>query len=93
MNENNSLSYNKQKMMVGGKLTVNGSTCHMKHNPDFIGKVMQLGCEVKVGTDMVPYDVLDFFTSGSNYSSSSPSDGMTLTDVRNCTSYENYKSE
>lgn len=80
-------------IICGGKLTVVGSECHMKHNPDYIGKVMQLSCEVKVGSDMVPYDVLDFFTSGSNYSSSSSSDGMTLTDVRNCISYENYKSE
>lgn len=80
-------------IICGGKLTVTGGTCDLKHNPDYIGKVMQLSCEVKVDGNMVPYDVLDFFTSGSNYSSSSSSDGLTLTDVRNCISYENYKSE
>ena len=80
-------------IICGGKLTVNGGTCNMKHNPDYIGKAMQMTCDVTVGGTEKTYTVLNFFKSGSNYTTGSFGENAELTDVRNCISYENYKSE
>lgn len=80
-------------IVCGGKLTVNGNVCNMEHNPDYIGKAMQMTCDVTVSGTTKTYTVLNFFKSGSNYSTGSFGDNVELTDVRNCITYENYKSE
>lgn len=76
-------------IICGGKLNVIGTTSNLVHNPEAIGKAMQMGCEV--GGES--FKVLNFFTSGNNYVAGSFGDAAEMTDVRNCISYENYKSE
>ena len=80
-------------VICGGKLTVNGNVCNMEHNPDYIGKAMQMTCDVTAGGTTTTYSVLNFFKSGSNYATGSFGDNAEKTDVRNCIAYENYKSE
>ena len=76
-------------IVCGGKLTVTGASCELVHNPDNVGKAMQMSCDVAEES----FKVVNFFTSGNNYVAGSFGDKAEMTDVRNCISYENYKSE
>ena len=89
-------------IICGGKLTKIGTRGNLVHNPEAVGKAMQMGWAVNVTiTDdegnslpaVENHKVINFFRSGSSYLTGTFGDKVALTDVRNIISYENYKSE
>lgn len=92
----------KGLIICGGKLNIIGDTKILTHDPKIVGKSMQMGCEFSIPTVgengnttnvKKEYKVLNFFKSGSEYTSGTFGENAEMTDVRNCISYENYKSE
>ena len=89
-------------IICGGKLTKTGTLSNLVHDPNLVGKAMQIGWAVnKTEVDangvssavQVHHKVLNFFRSGNTYTTGSFGDKTAMTDVRNIISYENYKSE
>lgn len=84
----------KGLIICGGKLTNTGDTAVFTHDPEAVGTAMQMTWTRKVGSnDPETFKVLNFFKSGSEYTTESFGNNADKTDVRNCISYENYKAE
>lgn len=76
-------------VICGGKLYAGMGGLTLNADADAIGKSMMLSCEI----DETTYTFLNFFKSGSNYSIGDTETGKDMSDIRNCLSFENYKSE
>lgn len=89
-------------VLCNGKLTLGTSAGRtLKNNPDAVGKAMQLVCNIG-NTEVVEgsvansgnYAVLNFFKDGTDFTlGSSSNDPDAKTDVRDCITFENWKSE
>lgn len=76
-------------LICGDELTVSDGTKTLKANTDIVGKAMMATC--KIGSET--YYALNFFKDGRDYFTENQDKYNDKSDIRNCMSFENYKSE
>ncbi|GEM_PF-4385875 len=76
-------------VICSGKLTVAADGVELKSDETAVGEVLRLHCVAQNGNE---YVVTNFFKGGENYTFGNSS-STDKTDVRNCVTYENWKSE
>lgn len=77
-------------IICDGKLSITANDVDLKADEAAVGEVLRLHCVAANGNE---YVVTNFFRGGENYSFSNSGSSADKTDVRNCVSYENWKSE